>query len=79
MMKHILFIVWVAIGMIDSVDGNFASVEILNHGRYEYVSVNLNDIPCKVVEGDEVVFTEDKKGKRKIRCILNKNKKHTSK
>tara|TARA_Y100000296_G_scaffold14085_1_gene16505 strand:- start:615 stop:845 length:231 start_codon:yes stop_codon:yes gene_type:complete len=68
-MKHILFIAWVAIGMIDSVDGNFASVEILNRGKYEYINVNLKDIPCTVGEGDEILFTEDGEGKRKIECI----------
>ena len=68
-MKHILFIVWVAIGMVDSIDGNFASVEILNRGKYEYINVNLNDIPCTVGEGDEILFTEDEDGTRKIECI----------
>ena len=68
-MKHILFIAWVAIGMVDSIDGNFASVEILNHGKYEYINVNLDDIPCRVGEGDEILLTEDEDGKRKIECI----------
>ena len=72
-MKHILFVLWAAIGMIDSINGNFARVEIQNRGKYEYIDVNLKDIPCDVREGDELLFTEDKKGKRKIECITYKD------
>jgi len=78
-MKHILFSMLVAIAVVDSIEGDFASVEVLNRGRYEYIDVKLKDIPCTIREGDEIVFTEDEKGKRKIRCILNKRKKCTSK
>ena len=69
MMKHILFIAWAAIGMVDSVDGNVANVEILNRGKYDYINVKLKDIPCSVREGDEILFTEDEDGNRKIQCI----------
>ena len=68
-MKHILFIVWAAIGMIDSVNGNFASVEVMSRGKFEYINVNLKDIPCTAKEGDELLFTEDEDGTRKIECI----------
>ena len=72
MIKHILFIAWVAIGMVDSIDGDFASVEILNRGNYEYINVEIKDIPCSVNEGDEILFTEDEDGNRKIQCIGHK-------
>tara|TARA_R100000008_G_scaffold72139_1_gene50174 strand:- start:433 stop:663 length:231 start_codon:yes stop_codon:yes gene_type:complete len=71
-MKHILFIVWAAIGMVDSIDGGVASVEILNRGNYEYINVEIKDIPCSVNEGDEILFTEDEDGNRKIQCIGHK-------
>tara|TARA_B100001123_G_C15121269_1_gene951451 strand:- start:36 stop:269 length:234 start_codon:yes stop_codon:yes gene_type:complete len=69
MIKHILFIAWVAIGMVDSIDGDFASIEIMNRGKYEYINVKLKDIPCTVNEGDEILFTEDESGNRKIECV----------
>ena len=68
-MKHILFIVWVAVGFIDSIDGNFARVEILNRGKYDYIDVKLKDIPCSANEGNELLFTEDEDGTRKVECI----------
>ena len=66
---HVLFILWAAIGMVDKIDGNFATVEISNRGKYEYIDVKLGNIPCIVREGDELLFTEDEDGKRKIECI----------
>jgi len=72
-MKHIIFSVLVAIAIVDSIDGNFARVEMQNRGKYEYIDVNLKDIPCVVREGDELLFTEDKRGKRKIKCITYKD------
>ena len=68
-MKHMLFVLWVAIGMIDSINGNYASVEVTNGGRIEHINIKLKDIPCKVEEGDEILFTEEDNGKRKIECI----------
>jgi hypothetical protein len=68
-MKHLLFILWAAVGMVDSINGNYANVEILNRGKIEYINVNLKDIPCTVGEGDEILFIEDDEGKRKIECV----------
>ena len=69
MLQHILFIAWVAIGFVDSINGDFATIEILNRGKYDYIDVKLDKIPCTVGEGDEILFTENEDGIRKIECV----------
>ena len=58
-----------AIGIIDTIDGDYATVEVNNLGKFEYVEVKLSDIPCEVKEGSELLFTEDKDNQRVITCL----------
>ena len=68
-MNVLMFIVCVAIGVVDQIDNGVASVEINNGGQFETVDVPLKDIPCAIKEGGEIIFTVDKDGKEKIRCL----------
>jgi hypothetical protein len=61
-----------AIGIVDTIDGNYATVEVNNYGNFEYVDVKLTDIPCDISEGSELLFTEDKDNQRVITCLPQK-------
>tara|TARA_B100000029_G_scaffold412688_1_gene415409 strand:+ start:179 stop:400 length:222 start_codon:yes stop_codon:yes gene_type:complete len=61
-----------AIGIVDTIDGDYATVEVNNYGNFEYVDVKLTDIPCDIKEGSELLFTEDKDNQRVITCLPQK-------
>ena len=61
-----------AIGIVDTIDGDYATVEVNNYGNFEYVDVKLTDIPCDIKEGSELLFTEDKDSQRVITCLPQK-------
>tara|TARA_Y100000593_G_scaffold41785_1_gene80126 strand:+ start:591 stop:812 length:222 start_codon:yes stop_codon:yes gene_type:complete len=61
-----------AIGIVDAIDGDYATVEVNNYGNFEYVDVKLTDIPCDIKEGSELLFTEDKDNQRVITCLPQK-------
>jgi len=56
------------IGMVDSVVGDYASVELSDpHGRITNVEIPLLLFPCEVGEGD-YFYTLEIDGVREIRC-----------
>ena len=55
------------LGVIDSVDGDFMSVEI--NGSYSIISiVSTDNFPCEIYEGKEFIF-QNINGKSKIICL----------
>jgi hypothetical protein len=68
-MNILMFIMCVAIGVVDQIDNGVASVEVNNGGQFETIEVPLKDIPCTVREGGEILFTVDRDGSEKIRCL----------
>ena len=55
------------LGVVDSVDGDFMSVEI--NGNESLISiVSTNNFPCEVYEGREFIF-QNINGKSKIICL----------
>tara|TARA_Y100000034_G_C6601713_1_gene261789 strand:- start:196 stop:417 length:222 start_codon:yes stop_codon:yes gene_type:complete len=58
-----------AIGIVDTIDGDFATVEVNDRGKFDYIEVKLTDIPCEVREGSELLFTENKDNQRVITCL----------
>ena len=68
-MNILMFIMCVAIGVIDQIDNGIASVEINSGGQFEIIEVPLADIPCAIREGEEIIFTTTENGSEKIRCL----------
>jgi|1_EtaG_2_1085319.scaffolds.fasta_scaffold145671_2 hypothetical protein len=68
-MNILMFIMCVAIGVVDQIDNGVASVEVNNGGQFETIEVPLKDIPCTVREGGEILFTVANDGSEKIRCL----------
>tara|TARA_R100000008_G_C3429977_1_gene89156 strand:+ start:246 stop:449 length:204 start_codon:yes stop_codon:yes gene_type:complete len=57
----------VFLGVIDSVDGEFMSVEI--NGSESLISVvSIHNFPCDVYEGKQFIF-QNINGKHKIICL----------
>jgi hypothetical protein len=55
-------------GMVDSVVGDYASVELSNsHGEIKQVEIPLLLFPCDIKEGD-FFYTFELDGVREIRC-----------
>jgi len=55
------------LGVVDSVDGDFMSVEI--NGNESLISiVSTNNFPCEIYEGREFIF-QNINGKSKIICL----------
>jgi hypothetical protein len=55
------------LGVIDSVDGDYMSVEI--NGNDSIISiVSTNNFPCEIYEGREFIF-QNINGKSKIICL----------
>ena len=56
------------IGMIDSVVGDYAAVELSNHqGEITRVEIPVLLFPCEIAEGD-YFYTFEVDGVREIRC-----------
>jgi len=68
-MNILLLAMFVAIGVVDQINGEFVSVEINNRGKLEMIDVSLKDIPCPIREGEEILFTTDRSGEKRIRCL----------
>ena len=64
-MNVLMFIVCVAIGVVDQIDNGVASVEINNGGQFETVAVPLSDIPCVIKEGGKLSSRLTRMGKKK--------------
>ena len=68
----------VIIGIVDVVEGQFATVGFTNNGEPYSVDVPLANIPCKINEGD-VIYSIKVKGVTVYKCISNKKKKEKRK
>tara|TARA_Y100000590_G_scaffold461111_1_gene621951 strand:- start:1024 stop:1272 length:249 start_codon:yes stop_codon:yes gene_type:complete len=66
----------VIIGIVDVVEGRFATVGFTNNGEPYSVDVPLANIPCKINEGD-VIYSIKVKGVTVYKCISTKKKKKT--
>ena len=68
----------VIIGIVDVVEGQFATVGFANNGEIYSVDVPLTKIPCKINEGD-VIYSIKIKGVTVYKCISSKKKKEAKK
>tara|TARA_Y100000310_G_C20315801_1_gene638367 strand:- start:86 stop:322 length:237 start_codon:yes stop_codon:yes gene_type:complete len=69
-MKNILtyLILIITIGFVDSIDNNIARVELIQSETTSMISVNINNIPCKIKEGDTLIAINTQ-GAHIYRCI----------
>ena len=68
-MNVLVFVMFMAIGIVDQINGEVATVEVDNRGKLELIDVPLTNIPCPIREGEEILFTTARDGSEKIRCL----------